>query len=334
MKEAMLYKKLKDNLVQCNLCAHRCKIVSDGFGICRVRKNIGGKLFSLVYGKAIAANIDPIEKKPLFHFLPGSTAFSISTVGCNFSCQWCQNYDISQFPKEHKNVKGENLPPEKIVEFAKQNNCKSISYTYTEPTIFFEYVCDTARLAKKARLKNNFVTNGYYTEETLEQMKGLIDAVNIDLKNFDEKLHLKFCGAKLQPVLDSIEKTFEAGIWTEVTTLVVTGFNDKEEILKKIAEFLVSINKNIPWHISRYFPAYKYNEPPTSIKILERGYEIGKKAGLNFVYVGNNAGSKYEHTYCPNCSAVVIERFGYNVISHLEKAKCPNCKTRLPIILE
>ena len=331
-KEAMLYEKINDK-VKCRLCNHRCTIAPDNFGICHVRQNINGKLCTLNYDKAIAAHVDPIEKKPLFHFLPGSKSFSIGSMGCNFNCQWCQNHDISQFPKGQNKVIGENLPPTEIVRLAKENDCQTIAYTYTEPTVFFEYAYDTAKLAKKAGLKNIFVTNGYYTEETLKEMKGLIDAINIDLKTFDDKLHRKFIGARVQPILDSIRRTWEAGIWVEITTLIVTGFNDSVDNLRKVARFIASIDKNIPWHISRYYPAYKYTRPPTDIKILEKAYKIGKEEGLKFVYVGNIMGHKLESTYCPKCNEKVIDRYGFDVLGYkINNGKCPKCKEKIPVI--
>jgi pyruvate formate lyase activating enzyme len=332
MKEAMLYDKLNGK-VKCNLCNHRCTISPDGFGICHVRQNIKGKLYTLNYGRPIAVHVDPIEKKPLFHFLPGTKSLSLGTVGCNFNCQFCQNSDISQLPKEQGKIAGENLPPKEIVRLAKENNCQSISYTYTEPTIFFEYAYDTAKLAKKAGLKNVFVTNGYYTEETLAKMKGLIDAANIDLKTFDEKSHRELIGASVKPILNSIKKTWEAGLWLEITTLIVTEFNDSPNNLKNIARFIASIDKNIPWHISRYYPAYKYTKPSTSLETLEKAYKIGKEAGLRFVYVGNIQGNKLESTYCPKCSEKLIERYGFEVLKNkIKDGKCPKCGEKILIV--
>lgn len=335
MREAMLYEKLGNGNVKCDLCSHRCQITKGKTGICGVRKNIEGKLFSLVYGKPVSMAIDPVEKKPLFHFLPSTKSFSFATAGCNFKCGFCQNWEISQYPKG-KDVSYEawkETSPEEIVRQAVENRCQSVSYTYTEPTIFFEYAYDTAEIAKRKGLKNIFVTNGYYTRETLEKMKGLIDAANIDLKSFDENFYQKICGAKLQHVLESIKNTFEAGIWTEITTLIIPGYNDKPEELKKLAAFIASINKDIPWHISQYHPDYKFDAPMTPVGTLNRAFNAGKLAGLNFVYVGNVFGSENENTFCPSCSAMVIERVGYDVKSNLTNGKCQECGLKIPGVL-
>ncbi|MFH1106184.1 MAG: AmmeMemoRadiSam system radical SAM enzyme, partial [Candidatus Aenigmatarchaeota archaeon] len=320
MREAMLYEKLESGGVKCGLCSHRCAIAKSKIGACGVRKNIGGKLFSLVYGKPVSMAIDPVEKKPLFHFLPATKSFSFATVGCNLKCEFCQNWEISQFSKG-KDISDEiwnDVAPGDIVRQAVDNKCQSISYTYTEPTIFFEYAHDVAKIAKREVLKNIFVTNGYYTQETLEKMKNLIDAANIDLKSFDDGFYRKVCGAKLQPVLESIKNTFEAGIWTEITTLIIPGYNDKPDELRKLAAFIASISKDIPWHISQYHPDYKFDAPRTPVETLRRAFEIGKRAGLNYVYVGNVFGGEHENTFCPKCNAKVIERVGYDVKNNLK----------------
>ena len=329
----MLWKKLKDKKVECQLCSHRCKISEEEKGICGVRENRGGTLYSLAYGKVIAANIDPIEKKPLFHFLPGTISFSIATAGCNFHCSFCQNWDISQLSKEWKGeFPGKDLSCEEIVEEAVKNKCKSIAYTYTEPTIFFEYAYDTAKLAQKKGLKNVFVTNGFQTPETIEKMVGVIDAANIDLKSFSGEFYRKVCGGRLQPVLEAIKMMWEKKIWVEVTTLVIPGQNDSDEELGKIAQFLASVSCDIPWHISRFYPQYKMRDNiPTPLETLHRAYEIGKKAGLNYIYVGNVWGDKYESTYCPVCGEVLIKRIGYLTEVFLkDKNRCPACNFKLP----
>lgn len=327
MKEAVLYEKLDANRVRCNLCAHRCLIFPGNCGICAVRENRKGKLYSLNYSKAIAANIDPIEKKPLFHFLPGTKSYSIATAGCNFRCEFCQNWDISQPPKSFKGgFPGFDLPSEKIVSEAVKNDCASISHTYTEPTIFFEYAYNTAKLAQGKGLKNIFVTNGYQTPETIEKMIGVIDAANVDLKSFREDYYHKVCGAHLQPVLDSIQLMHKKGIWLEITTLVVPNLNDSDKELTQIADFISGISEDIPWHISRFHPDYKMTDSfPTPIETLHKAVEIGKKAGLSFVYAGNIPGDKYEKTYCSKCGEVVIDRLGYAVQNFLEQDKCPKC---------
>jgi len=335
MKEAVLYQKLKDNFVRCNLCSHRCLIANGKRGICSVRENQSGTLYSLVYGLAIAANVDPIEKKPLFHFLPGTKSFSIATAGCNFRCSFCQNWQISQINKGPSGqIIGEELPPEKVVEEALKTGCRSIAYTYTEPTIFFEYATDTAKLAKKKGLANIFVSNGYQTPETIKEMKGLIDAANIDLKSFSDEFYRKICGARLAPVLESIRLMHQVGIWIELTTLVVPKQNDSEKELTQIAKFIASIDKNIPWHISRFHPDYKMlDSSPTPLKTLTTAYQIGKKEGLNYVYLGNVITEDKENTYCPKCGNLAIKRIGYEIeiLGVDKKGKCQKCKEELNI---
>ena len=287
MKECILYKKEKDKRVKCSACAHRCLISEEKTGICGVRKNIDGKLYLLVYGKVISKNVDPIEKKPLYHFLPKTFAYSIGTVGCNFRCSFCQNYDISQFKEFFKEIPGEEITPKQIVENALKTKCKSIAYTYNEPAIFIEFVKDTAFLAKNKNLKNILVTNGYMTPESLNLVGDYIDAMNIDLKSFSNDFYLKKCGAKLKPVLDTIKLAHKKGIHIEITTLIIPKENDSEKELEKIAKFISKIDKNIVWHISRFFPMYKMQDKEiTPLKTLEKAHKIGKKY-LNNVYIGN-----------------------------------------------
>jgi len=325
----MLYEKLDDNKVHCYLCAHHCKINSGKFGICGVRKNIDGILNTLVYAEAIAANIDPIEKKPLYHFLPGSTSYSIATIGCNFRCEFCQNWQISQLSKRDQGSPGQKLLPQDIVEQAKQQKCQSISYTYTEPTIFFEYAYDTAKLAKEAGLKNNFVTNGYMTREALKTINPYLDAANIDFKSFDEDFYVKVCSGHLQPVLDSIKFAKELGIWIEVTTLIIPGQNDSDQELKKIAEFIAGVGKDIPWHISRFHPDYKFTDKEfTSMQTLEKAYNFGKQAGLKYVYLGNVAGDS--DTYCSNCGKLLVKRVYLGISqANIKNGKCKFCDSVL-----
>ncbi|HLC86780.1 MAG TPA: AmmeMemoRadiSam system radical SAM enzyme [Candidatus Nanoarchaeia archaeon] len=293
MKECALYEKIKpisSERVRCTACAHRCLITKGKTGICAIRKNIDGKLYLMVYGKVVSKNIDPIEKKPLFHFLPHSYSYSIGTFGCNFRCGFCQNYDISQFKETEsylEGIFGEIAEPSKIVEEAIRTKCRSISYTYNEPTIFIEFVKDIAELAKKKGLKNVLVTNGYMTHECLEFIAPYVDAMNIDLKSFTNEFYLKNCGAKLEPVLESIKLAHEKGIHIEITTLLIPGENDSETELENMAKFIASVDKNIPWHISRFFPMYKMLDKETTpyerMKIAEK---IGKKY-LKYVYLGN-----------------------------------------------
>ena len=331
MKEAMLYEKLEDNRVRCNLCAHRCVIKEGKRGVCLVRENRGGTLYSLVYGRAISQAVDPVEKKPLFNFYPGTTAFSVATVGCNFRCQFCQNWEISQAVREEHFIMGREVSPEQLVANAKRYGSRSIAYTYTEPTIFFEYAYDTAKLAHEAGIANIYVTNGYMTAEMLEVFHPYLDAANVDLKG-DDEFYRKLCGARLQPVLDSLKKMKELGIWVEVTTLIIPTYNDDEEGLRRIAEFIVQeLGPETPWHVSRFYPHYKMMDvPPTPIATLDRAREIGLEAGLHYVYQGNVPGSEGENTFCPGCGKVVIGRFGYRIMEyHIENGKCAYCGTQI-----
>jgi pyruvate formate lyase activating enzyme len=286
IKECVLYKKEKGKKVRCLACAHKCFISKDKTGICGVRKNVNGKLMLLVYGKIAAMHADPIEKKPLYHFFPGSYAFSIGTVGCNFKCDNCQNFDISQVSKEGK-IFGEEYTPEQIVNEAIKTGCKSISYTYNEPIIFSEFVKDCSELAHKKGLKNIMVSNGYWSKESFDFLKDVIDAANIDLKSFDEDIYFKLCGGKLKPVLETIKRCHEKGIHIEITTLLIPGLNDSSIELEKIAKFIASVGKNIPWHISRFFPMYKMSEKEiTPLENLKKAEKIGMKY-LNNVHFGN-----------------------------------------------
>lgn len=327
-KEAMLYERLKDESVQCFLCNHRCKIADSKYGFCGVRQNIGGRLYTHVYGEVIANHVDPIEKKPLYHFFPGSSAYSIATIGCNFRCPFCQNWQISQASKRQgEGLNGYELKPEEVVREARRHRCRSISYTYTEPTIFFEYAYDTARLAKEQGLCNNFVTNGYMTREALDTIKPYLDAANVDLKFFRDETYKKVCQGHLEPVLDSIRYMKELDMWVEVTTLVVPGLNDSDKELKDIAGFIADVGMEIPWHISRFHPDYKYTDyEPTSIDVLKKAKEIGKGAGLRYVYLGNV--SEDTNTYCYNCGNLLIARdYLYMLSSKLDGNKCRKCKT-------
>jgi pyruvate formate lyase activating enzyme len=327
-REAMLYKKLDNNKVQCNLCAHECKISEKKFGICGVRKNIGGTLYTLVYSEAISSHVDPIEKKPLYHLLPGSGSYSIATVGCNFKCDFCQNWQISQSNKKDKpDFGGYNFPPSEVVKNAKERNCKSIAYTYTEPTIYFEYAFDTAKLATEAGLYNVFVTNGFMTKAAIETIEPYLDAANVDLKSFSDKFYKKTCKGRLQPVLDSIKLMRKLGIWVEVTTLVVTNQNDSEEELNNIAKFIASIGKEIPWHISRFHPDYRYTDShATPIETLRLAYEIGKNHGLHYVYLGNV--HEGLDTRCKKCDGLLLQRayMGVNR-NNIKNGKCSKCNT-------
>ncbi|MBI5632231.1 MAG: AmmeMemoRadiSam system radical SAM enzyme [Nitrospirae bacterium] len=327
MKEAMLYEKLDKGDVKCHLCGHNCLIGPDKRGICAIRENQNGTLFSLVYGKVISMNIDPIEKKPLFHFLPGSTSLSIATVGCNFRCKHCQNYEISQYPHEEKFViPGRDATPEDIVNAAVKHGCQSISYTYTEPTIFFEFAYDCAQLARSKGLRNVFVSNGYTGPQATRLIAPFLDANNIDLKGSDT-FYRSICGARLQPVQDTIRLMKELGVWLEVTTLIIPELNDSEKDLTDIAEFIASVDPAIPWHVSQFHPTYKLlDKPTTPVATLRHAREIGFRAGLKFVYEGNVPGEGGENTYCPSCKKLLIKRFGYRILeSHLRGNRCAEC---------
>jgi pyruvate formate lyase activating enzyme len=330
LKEALLYKKSVNHSVDCFLCNHYCKISEGNYGVCGVRQNVKGVLYSHVYGEVIAVNIDPIEKKPIFHVSPGSKSFSIATVGCNFHCAFCQNWQISQKKEaERLGIRSREISPEEIVEQAVKNNCKSISYTYTEPTVFFEFAYDISKLAKQRGLYNVFVTNGYMTKDAIEMIHPYLDAVNVDLKFFSDEHYRKVCGAKLEPVLDSIRCMHNLGIWIEVTTLVVPGQNDSEKELKGIAEFLANTGKEIPWHISRFHPDYKMdNLRPTPVSVLEDAYNIGKAAGMRYVYIGNVL--EEEKTLCYNCGNELIARLGFEVVKYnIKDSKCPKCGNKI-----
>jgi pyruvate formate lyase activating enzyme len=347
MHQAILYKKLDNKKVQCTACRQNCIISQNNIGICGVRQNKNGKLYLLVYGKASSFNIDPIEKKPLYHFMPSTEIFSLGTVGCNFSCNFCQNWDISQVTKHLKNKLlkkkkiadidveisklGYSLPPKKIVEICIEKNIQSIAYTYNEPGIFFEYAYDTAKLANKKGIKNVFVTNGYETEEALQLIKPYLNAMNIDLKSFNDEFYKKLCKAKLQPVLDTIKLAHKLGIWIEITTLIIPEKNDSDAELKKIANFISNIDQNIPWHIIAFHPDYKMKDiPSTSLDALDKAYNIGKKSGLNYVYSGNIHNDKHSNTYCLKCKTLLIKRHGYFTnIENLKSGKCLNCSEKI-----
>ncbi len=332
LKEALFYDKLDNNNVKCRLCAHNCLIPEGKRGICGVRENRAGTLYTLVYSKPIARHVDPIEKKPLFHFFPGSLAYSIATVGCNFRCRHCQNYDISQYPRISARIIGEDFPPQDVVADAKRYQCRSISYTYTEPTIFLEYAYDCARLAKGEGLYNTFVTNGYMNPEVLEYISEYLDACNVDLKSFSEKFYTEICGAKLKPVLDALKKMRKLDIWIEVTTLFIPGINDSQKEMQEIAEFIYNeLGPHTPWHVTRFYPAYKMNHLlPEEVYKLKQAREIGIKTGLRYVYTGNVPGEEGENTFCYNCGQIVIKRWGYNILEYnIHNGKCKFCSAEI-----
>ncbi len=329
MKEAYLWEPLTEGQVRCGLCNHRCRIKEGKRGLCGVRENTGGRLESLVYGKVIARNVDPIEKKPLFHVLPGSLSFSIATVGCNFRCRFCQNADISQLPDDRNGrITGRDISPEAVVADARRTGCATIAYTYTEPTIYFEFAADTAALARRQGLRNVFVTNGYMTPEALERVSPDLDAANVDLKAFSDRFYKEMCAARLAPVLETLRLMKRRGVFVEVTTLIIPGANDDPAELKDLADFLSGdLGPDTPWHISRFHPAYRLTDrPPTPVQTLRKAREIGMAAGLRYVYTGNVPGEEAESTFCRGCGKKLVDRWGFTVKDNrIREGKCPDC---------
>jgi pyruvate formate lyase activating enzyme len=336
MKEAYLYEPLSEGGVQCHLCAHECVIQPDHRGICRVRENRDGRLVSLVYDRIVSVHGDPIEKKPFFHFLPGSSSLSIATVGCNFRCKFCQNYSISQYPRHYGEIPGDALTPEEVVDLAAGRGFQSISYTYTEPTIYFELAYDTGVLARRRGIRNNFVSNGFMTPQAVEKMTDFLDAANIDLKSFSDDFYRTCCGARLQPVLDSIRLMRESGIWVEVTTLVIPELNSDRDELLQIAGFLAEVDPAIPWHVSAFHPDFQMTDRPrTSVRHLDIAMAAGREAGLKYIYCGNMPGHPAESTYCPHCGEMLVERRGFAVVrNRLDSPVCPACRGEIDIILD
>jgi len=324
----MFWEPVEGDVVRCSLCRFRCLIADGHRGICGVRENRKGVLYTLVYGRSIAENADPIEKKPLFHYYPGSRSFSVATVGCNFRCLHCQNYEISQWPRERKDIPGRELPPEQIVREAKAAGCRTIAYTYTEPTVFYEYAYDTAVLARQEGIDNVFVTNGYTSPEALERIAPHLGAANVDLKGFSDRFYREVAGATLEGDLDTLRVYRRLGIWLEVTTLVIPGHNDDEEQLAGIADFIAGeLGPEVPWHVTAFYPTYKMlDSPRTPVATLRRARQIGLDAGLKYVYEGNVPGEGGENTFCPACKELVIERSGYRLGAvRIEEGQCASC---------
>ncbi len=327
IKPAMLFKPLPGNRVSCRLCAHRCRLDPNEFGKCGVRENRDGVLQTHVYGEVIAAHVDPIEKKPLYHYLPGTASFSIATIGCNFHCAFCQNWRISQENGRKGIGTGErSISPQEIVEAAVSRGCRSIAYTYTEPTVFFEFAYDTARIAHDRGLGNVFVTNGFMTAEALRTIEPYLDACNVDLKSFRDDFYRDICRGRLAPVLESIRLMKEMGIWVEVTTLILPGVNDSDGELEKIVDFIAGVDPCIPWHISRFHPDYEVRDiTPTPVETLRRAYQTGNRGGLRHVYIGNVPGES-EDTLCSECGRPLILRRGFSSTAiDIVDSRCPAC---------
>jgi len=333
LKEAMLYGQLEKNDVKCNLCARRCTIRDGSIGFCLVRKNEGGKLYSLVYAKACSACVDPINKKPLSHFHPGALVMSIATVGCNFRCRFCDNWVISQ----EKEISGYDFPPEQVLKATKENGCQGISYTYTEPTIFFEYAYDTAMLAHKEGIFNTFVTNGYMTTEAVRTVAPVLDAATVDFKGAgDPEFYKEFSSVpSVEPIYDSLKEMKEHGIHVEITNLVVPKIGDDLETIQELATWVKdNLGKDTPFHLLRFHPDYKLTEiPSTQLQTLEKACELSKETGLNYVYIGNVPGHRFENTYCPNCKELLIKRFSFEIVKWnlTEDMRCPKCGENIAI---
>lgn len=332
MHEAQLWKALPEAKVQCRLCNHFCVLGNGDTGRCGVRVNDDGTLFTLVADRVAAINVDPVEKKPLFHFMPATSTLSFATMGCNLSCSFCQNHNLSQPPRSGSAVLGRNTTPEGLVQAALEHGCASMSYTYSEPTVFFELMTATAKLASEKGLKNILVSNGFMSPECLTALGPLIHAANIDLKSFSEEFYSELCGARLKPVLDNLRSIVALGWWLEVTTLIIPGLNDSDQELRTIAKSIAEeLGPGVPWHVSRFHPDNHMRDcPPTPLSTLERAWELGLEAGLKFVYVGNSPGHEAETTHCPGCGTSVVKRTGFritaNSLSHGKvKGHCPQC---------
>lgn len=323
LKEAAYYETLAGGATQCNLCPNHCLLAEGQTGLCKVRQNIGGKLYNLAYGKVVSVHLDPIEKKPFFHFLPGSKSYSLATAGCNLRCLYCQNWEIAQnFPED---VKSESMTAEEVVRQALQSNSQSIALTYSEPIAFYEYMLDIARTAKEKGLKVVVVSNGYINQEPLKELLKYIDAIKIDLKGFDEEFYQKFIGGHLQPVLDNLKTIKQSGVWLEIVNLLIPGENDSEEEIRAMSQWIKeNLGEEVPLHFSRFYPMYKLqNLPPTPEETVIRAFQIAKETGLKYVYTGNITYPSGETTYCPKSGQVAIKRIGYFVEeNNLKNGQC------------
>ncbi len=324
--EVMFYKKLPENKIECGICPRRCKIAPLERGYCGNKENRGGKYYTLVYGAVCAAHVDPIEKKPLFHYLPGSPAFSIATAGCNFECRFCQNWQIAQYRPEQ--VRNESMPPERVVELARITGSKTIAYTYSEPVVFHKFMYDTARLARSEGIGSVMISNGYILPEPMEKLCEVLTGVKIDLKAFTERFYRNTCSGELKPVLETLKLLKRLKMWTEIVVLIVPTLNDgKEEIQQMCRWILDNLGPDVPVHFSRFYPSYKIkNLPPTPLQTLEMAHRIAKETGLHYVYLGNVWGHPAENSYCPKCHKIIIRRVGYKVAAvEIQDGKCNFC---------
>ena len=331
--ETLIYEKLKNDRVKCGICNHFCIIESGKRGLCHVRENRDGVLTSLVYPRLIASSVDPIEKKPLYHLKPGSTSYSVATVGCNLKCEFCQNAGIAQMPADRNGmIQGDTVYPGDIVEDAVRTGCDSISYTYTEPTVYLELALETARLAKKKGLYNIFVTNGFMSPDVVQLLEPVLDAANVDLKAFNDRFYKKYCKASLEPVKENLKAMKAAGIMVEVTTLLIPGLNDDDTEIRDMTRFIArDLGPETPWHVSRFHPSYRLTDVgPTRIQALEQAARIGKAEGLYHVYTGNAPGLDTENTFCHACNKLLVDRYGYRIKNHMTTpGQCPACNTPL-----
>jgi len=334
-KEASFWNPVEKGMVQCVLCPHHCKIAPERRGICGVRKNENGKLYTLIYAACSSVADDPIEKKPLYHFYPGSLVLSLGSVGCTFRCEHCQNFRISMAGPEHLGL--QDIPPKTVVELAKEHGCRGVAWTYNEPTIWHEYAFDTAKLVKQAGLYTVYVTNGFIEEAPLREIAPYLDAMNIDVKAFQEEFYKKICKARLAPVLQTCERAKELGIHLELTYLVIPRLNDAVDEVTRFCEWVhEKLGSDVPVHFSRFHPDYKMADTPaTPLETLLAIYKIAKQVGLQFVYLGNIPHGEYENTRCPSCGTVLIERYGYSTtVRHIQHGKCVNCGTKLPFRMD
>jgi pyruvate formate lyase activating enzyme len=328
MREAMLYSKLAPQDVRCALCWHRCRIPPGHRGRCGVRANVNGTLYTLVFDRVAVLSVDPVEKHAFFHFRPGTTALALATVGCNWRCLYCSNHVLSQMPKgPNGRILGRRLSPEDIVKTALTHRCQNLIYTYTEPTVFFELMYETARLGSALGLRNLVVTNGYLTPSALRMLRPFVDAVAVDVKGFDDRRHRRMCGARRRPVFECLRQLKDMGVWIEVTTPIIPGHNDSDEELRAIAEWLASLSYSIPWHVSAFLPAYKMKEHlPTALESIQRAYMIGRSVGLHYVYCRDLPGSACTSTFCPRCRTMLIERSGFILLANwILHNRCPHC---------